>query len=205
MPHKSEPEPYLNPEITIGNDKITARYCRGFGTKILTDRDQVLIRGGNSIYIYKVFGSKIELIQTITIDFNLSTSFITAMTVNNSTLAFGTTEEGKNVFIYERVGDSWVFKQEISGTTEEALGVSIDIDGNYMIIGAPAVRSFVSGTKNGKVYIYHKTSKGWIQVQVLLAPEPSSGDEFGSNIAIYNNLLISGFKLLTYIPIKMLL
>ena len=98
------------------------------------------------------------------------------------------------VYVFKRVGDTWVFEQEISdqatGFTalafEDWFGEEIKLDGNYLAIGAPADNGH-SGHNTGAVYIFKRTGTTWALEQEI--SDQSSGftalksyDYFGRRI-----------------------
>jgi len=180
-----------DPVLNIETNKITSRFVGGFGNQNVTDNDHVLICSYNSVHIFKFNSQGIELIQTI--DFTTS-STILKMETDNSTLAIGIDQyDGYKVFIYHRTADSWTFKQEITGKgTGDLFGITIDIDGDYMVIGAPGLKSYGTGITEGRMYIYRKTNEEWIKEHEFSAEEPLAGDEFGRAVAIHNDMIVAG-------------
>jgi hypothetical protein len=180
-----------DPEFSIEDYKITSRYCSGFGNQIVTCYDHVLISSYYSVYIYKFDGQNIEQLQTI--EFNESSTIVN-MKVSGSTLALGIDQyDGYKVLIYERKENTWTFSQEIkSERSGDGFGISIDIDGDYMVIGEPGQKPYGVGVTKGRVYFYHKTSEGWTQVNEFSAEEPVEGDEFGRTVAVNNDIAIAG-------------
>ncbi len=76
-----------------------------------------------------------------------------------------------------------------SDYTGDLFGSSVDISGNYAIVGARN-HSYGSGAKQGMVYIYERSSTGWSNVQeITLDSLDGSGtavdnDKFGWSVAI---------------------
>ncbi len=165
----------------------------GFGKIIVTDKDHVLISDLGTIRIFKYSNPNIELVQTIDLGTSGATSGIRSMVINNSTLAIGLAEAdgtGK-VLMYEKITDSWKLKQEIKiGRFQDAFGSDIDINGDFMAIGAPAFG--LPRDKEGRIYIYRKTTTGWIKECEFLAVQSKPSDWFGFSVAIHNNFVIAG-------------
>ncbi len=190
-------EQSFDPTFKIEKNKITCTNCYDFGKIIVTDKDHVLISGYETIWIIKYDGQNMELIQTISIDYQ--TSGIQSMVINNSTLAFGVADAdgtGK-VFIYERFADLWELKQEIRiGRISDNFGSDIDIAGDYMVIGASAPWSnpYPDNTnpREGRVYIFRKTSEGWIQEHEFLSEKSTPDDRFGESVAIHDGFALAG-------------
>lgn len=186
----------FDPTFTIQKNKIICSNCYDFAKIIVADKDHVLIAGHETIWIVRYDGQNIELIQTIFFN-QTETSGIQSMVINNSTLAIGLAEAdgiGK-VFIYERVADFWELKQEIRiGRNKDNFGSDIDISGDYMVIGASAhwLNSSFAWEEEGRVYIYRKTSLGWIQEHEFFSTQSIPGDLFGASVAIHNGVMLAG-------------
>lgn len=181
---KFESKNIYYPVVTVGPNKITSYNCTGFGNSIITDNDHVIISSLNFIYIYKVDNHKIELAQTIE-------KGAVGMTVDNSTLAFGTLDRNGTgaVSIYQRNGDLWEPNQEVSaGRSGDLFGIAIDIDKEFMVIGAPAC----SRSSEGRIYIYRKTAGIWKKENEFIAEGSKEFDWFGYSVAIHNDLILAG-------------
>jgi|GEM_PF-781378 len=74
------------------------------------------------------------------------------------------------------------------------MGSAIARSGDILAVGAINDGTDVSGIDpgtpgNGAVYLYHRTSGGWQQVQKLVADDGASGDSFGFALAISGDRL----------------
>jgi len=185
----------LDPVLTIGANKITCEHCLHFGENIVTHDDHVLISDYESVRIFRHNTSSLELVQTIEVD---GKGGIFDMEMQDSTLALGFGEEDGtgNVFIYQRSGDLWVLKQELRiGRKKDAFGWSIDIEGDFMVVGAPApYKDNITGPSDieGRVYIFRKNADTWILEEELTALPSQYGDKFGTTVAIHNGLMLAG-------------
>lgn len=86
--------------------------------------------------------------------------------------------------------DSWSEKAKIiasDGAESDWFGISVDIYGNYTVIGA---RDDDSG--QGSAYIFKKQGDTWIQDQKLIANDGEPGDWFGISVSIYGDLVFVG-------------
>jgi hypothetical protein len=64
-------------------------------------------------------------------------------------------------------------------------GVSPLVNGDTVMIGAPEDRA---GT--GAVYVFRRTSAGWVPQQKLVASDAAAGDEFGTDIKVHGDVAI---------------
>ena len=76
-------------------------------------------------------------------------------------------------------------------------GQSIDIDGDFAVVGAPNEDGDESGANNiwnaGAAYIYRKNANGeWVQTQKLVANDRSNSSEFGRSVSISGDYVIVG-------------
>ena len=72
------------------------------------------------------------------------------------------------------------------GDAGDQFGFAVSVEGNFAAISSPADGD--NGSASGSVYIYDiSTPTNPVQVQKLLAPDGSSGDEFGHCVAIRSN------------------
>jgi len=70
-------------------------------------------------------------------------------------------------------------------------GFSVDIDGDYIIVGAPAEWHNTLNTE--AVYIYHKTSiDTWDSACELIPSDSQLGDNFGYSVALYGDYAAVG-------------
>ena len=69
-------------------------------------------------------------------------------------------------------------------------GSSVDIYGNYAVVGAPG--DTVGNEICGAAYIYVKESGTWKQMAKLKASNAAAGDKFGTSVSIYDDLVVIG-------------
>jgi hypothetical protein len=90
-----------------------------------------------------------------------------------------------------------VAKVSASDKDEEAnYGNSVSISGNYAIVGAVAEDFDENGNNYaedaGAVYFVEKSGSGWQEVKKVVNSDRTTGDFFGSNVAISGNYAIVG-------------
>jgi hypothetical protein len=100
-------------------------------------------------------------------------------------------EEG-SVFVYEYTGSAWVFSEQLSidSAAGDHSGAAVDIDGDYIVVGAPD--DFVSGTKRGSAVVFQRTPTGWEYLSELVPTSAAAGDKFGFSVAIYGTTVVVG-------------
>ena len=76
------------------------------------------------------------------------------------------------------------------GAAHTNFGMSVDIDGNYAIVGAS--RDDDNGARSGSAYIYRRDGDTWTQEFKLLANDGVADDYFGEYVAISNDHAVVG-------------
>ncbi len=77
------------------------------------------------------------------------------------------------------------------GATDDNLGVSVAIDGDTAVVGAP--RDDVgANTEQGAVYVFTRTGDGWTQTAKLTASDGAANDFFGFSVAIDGDTIVAG-------------
>jgi len=77
---------------------------------------------------------------------------------------------------------------------EEGFGVSVDIDDKIALVGA--FHDSVSGECAGAVYIFRKNTGDdvWEEMEKLVAADAQENDEFGTAVALSENIAVIGAK-----------
>lgn len=99
----------------------------------------------------------------------------------------GLQPDAGSVHLFARRGADWQFAATIStGVGESSFGASVAIDGERIIVGAPAD----GGT--GAAYIYRKRRNQWQLEDQLLAKDRDADDAFGTSVAIDGKFAVVG-------------
>jgi len=105
-------------------------------------------------------------------------------------------------YIFEKQGSNWVQIQIIQNADNEnydRFGYAVDIDGDYIVVGAYGEDDDVNGNNNlskaGSAYIFKNSAGIWTQTQKIIANDRASNDEFGWSVAINGNTLVVGAHL----------
>ncbi|HYE56308.1 MAG TPA: FG-GAP repeat protein [Chitinophagaceae bacterium] len=77
-----------------------------------------------------------------------------------------------------------------SGATTIGFGMSVDIHGDYAIVGAPYDTAM--GTAPGTAYIFAKENGTWTQQARIYPSNGTAGDNFGASVAIYGDYVVVG-------------
>lgn len=106
---------------------------------------------------------------------------------DHDALGGNTLSAAGSAYLYERdLGGNWTQVKKITATLRGAgatFGFSVDIYGDYAVIGAPG--EDISGSNQaGAVYIYQRIAGAWTFKQRLIAPVLATDDMFGHSVAI---------------------
>jgi len=77
------------------------------------------------------------------------------------------------------------------GAEGDLFGVSVDVDGDYMIAGAFRDGN-AGGMLAGAAYVYHWDGNNWIEQQKLMAPDGAAEFYFGYSVGISGDYVIVG-------------
>ncbi|MFZ5515262.1 MAG: ATP-binding protein [Candidatus Zhuqueibacterota bacterium] len=110
--------------------------------------------------------------------------------------AEGDNENGKYAgaaYIFERVGEQWIERQKIApidGHPGAMFGMSVDIEGEYIAIGA--VYDNETRKLTGAVYIFKREQTGWLQHAKLIPHDKLAKFHFGWGLDLDGDQLAVG-------------
>ena len=153
--------------------------------------------------------------QTVSIDGNTivvgafgeasNQTFIT----NDSTASLDTSApQAGAAYVFTRTGSTWSQQAYLKAPNADAgdqFGQTVAIMGNKIVVGANGEASLqttitaVPGTDNlapqaGAAYVFTRTGTTWSQQAYLKAPNADAGDQFGSALAISNDIVIGTYR-----------
>ena len=76
------------------------------------------------------------------------------------------------------------------GANTDYFGISISMDGDTAVIGAP--RDGDNGTLSGSAYVFTRSGSTWTQQAKLVASDGASGDFFGQSVSIDGDTAVVG-------------
>lgn len=104
----------------------------------------------------------------------------------------GLTNSGA-AYIFEKEGGVWIQKQKLvpnDGSSHAYFGISVDIDGEYAVVGAYQAKE--NGIATGAAYVFERIGGIWQQVAKLIPDDAAANDHFGFSVAIHQNQIIVG-------------
>jgi len=96
-------------------------------------------------------------------------------------------------YIFKNSGTSWVEQAKLIPSDAELwdeFGFSVDIDGDYAIVGSQADDDF--GSCTGSAYIFKREGETWTEQAKLTASDAEAEAWFGMSVAIYGEYAIIG-------------
>jgi len=110
--------------------------------------------------------------------------------------AYGDSDNGYqsgSAYIFKRNGEIWTQQAKLlasDGYDNDCFGVSVSIDGEYVIVGA--IYDDDNGSNSGSAYIFKRDGMAWIQQAKLLASDGYNSDFFGRSVSIDGDYAIIG-------------
>lgn len=141
----------------------------------------------------------------------VSSWYPSSMAADGTTLAVGafnaTASDGHKVgkvYVYELEGQKWQLTQELQPPSlrlGSGFGVSVAIDGEHMVVGAPGVHVPIPGTPTpnsaGAVFVFEREGGQWQLEDTLLYPGDSTlywewGRPLGISVDISGDVIVAG-------------
>nr|MBC8383912.1 hypothetical protein [Candidatus Cloacimonadota bacterium] len=97
-------------------------------------------------------------------------------------------------YIFHRSGTTWTEQAKLTasdGNSQDYFGVSVSIDGDYVVIGA--TRGDGNQTDSGSAYVFVRDGSNWTEQAELTASDGSGGDQFGK-VSISGDYIIIGAR-----------
>ncbi|MEF8879294.1 MAG: fibronectin type III domain-containing protein [Candidatus Thermoplasmatota archaeon] len=104
-------------------------------------------------------------------------------------------EDSGSAYIFKKTDSSWVQQTKLVPNDldpHDHFGSSVDIEGDYAIVGAEEYAYGISTDQPGSVYVFKRNDDTWVQQEKLLASDGSDGDSFGYSVDIDGNTLLIG-------------
>ena len=180
-----------------------------FGISVSIDGDTAIIgapgdddngQWSGSAYIFECNGTHWTQTEKLTPkdgaeyeDFGISVS------IDGDTAIIGAYEDNDNgqwsgsAYIFQKHGDSWLQQAKLTandGENFDFFGISVSIDGDTAIIGAPGDDD--NGQWSGSAYIFECNGTHWTQTEKLTAKNGEEVDNFGVSVSIDGDTAIIG-------------
>lgn len=160
--------------------------------------------GATIVYRYKRNGTQWNKIQTIDMPFEaINGSFGQAIAIEGDHILIGAQNQmidgdqnkGK-VFYYKKTNSEYELEQSITNTGNPLFGNfgwSVDIDGEYAVIGAPS-DDIIPNELNGSISIYKYINGDWIFQEKKHSGNGQVNSFYGSAVSIEGDYIAVGAK-----------
>ena len=124
--------------------------------------------------------------------------------ISGNTIAVGTPDNSSDennqnylnssgaIYLYQKVNNQWEFKQKVVSTNRNTggyFGFSLDIDGDFIVTGAP---EWSPSKGCGHAYIIKNINGTWQEVQKITPAKTNQFDWFGKSVSIFENTIVIG-------------
>jgi hypothetical protein len=154
----------------------------------------------NIAYVYYFDGSSWVEHQIITAsDGDEYRRFGGAVVINGTNMIIGASGDDDNgtnsgaVYVYTFDGSYWVEQQKLiasDGQTDARFGYSVDVDDNYLVVGAYS--DYGNSNESGSAYVYRYNGTDWVEQQKLIAVDGVEGEYFGASVSIDKDVIAIG-------------
>ena len=94
-------------------------------------------------------------------------------------------------YVFARSGSAWTEQQKLfPATADDALGVSVDIEGSSLLLGAPAAN--VGTSNNGAAWVFVHSGTSFNQQAKLQASDAAAGDDLGRSVSLSGDSALVG-------------
>ena len=98
-------------------------------------------------------------------------------------------------YVFQRSGATWTQVAKLTAADSAAsdqFGLSIDLDGDTVLVGAPFKNGALTGSQSGAAYAFVRSGATWSQQQKITDLAGSAGDNFGASVALQGNTVVVG-------------
>jgi len=95
--------------------------------------------------------------------------------------------------------DDWVEIKKLTasdGVADDYFGISVAIDGDYVVVGAYLNDDAEIGLDTGAAYVFYRNpenpSNEWNEIKKLTASDARAGDQFGRGVSVSGNYVVVG-------------
>ncbi len=194
----------------IQQDKLIASDAGNydsFGMSVAVSGDTIIVGSPNdgidyvgSAYVFvRTNENWTEEAKIIPDDLDYSAHFGISVALEDNTAVIGAyqeDEDGDNsgaAYVYARELTGWLQTAKLKPTPSgfyEWFGISVDIDGDTIAVGAQKYDGLANET--GSAYVFTNNDGHWIQAARLTASDGESADWLGQSVSLMNDVVVAG-------------
>jgi hypothetical protein len=98
-----------------------------------------------------------------------------------------------SAYVFTRNSTTWTEQQKLlpaDGVVDMQFGISVDLDGDTLLIGAN--RDDDNGIRSGSAYVYTRSGTTWTQQAKLIASDGAEEERFGIDVALEGDTAMIG-------------
>ena len=130
----------------------------------------------------------------------VSSRFGTSVSIHGDTVMVGATlyPPGGRVYVFERAASVWSQQAVLEASDGEygnTFGMSLSLDGDTVLIGAPGEDDLCPGNPNchsGAAYVFERSGSSWAEQDKLLASDPHKDAWFGWSVSLRGGTALIG-------------
>jgi hypothetical protein len=182
-----------------------------FGRSVALDADTLVVGAyaeddagvsAGAVYVYRWDGADwVEEAKLTASDAGGGENFGYAVAIDGDTIVVGAWRENAGAgsdqgaaYVFTRSGTLWTEQDKLvagDGASGDRFGVSVDVDGDLVIIGAH-LHDGPAGNDQGAAYIFRRSGGAWSEQAKLLPSDAFVGAEFGFDVGVSNGTVVVG-------------
>ena len=153
-----------------------------------------------SVYVFEnVAGVWTQTAKLTADDGAAQDEFGSSVSISGNTACIGAVydddlgNESGSAYVFENVGGTWTQTAKLTaddGSLADLLGISISVNGNTAVVGAPGDDD--DGFGSGSAYVFEKNAGAWTQAAKITADDGSTADYFGISVSINGTTVVVG-------------
>jgi len=177
-------------------------------TALIGSPDDDIVATGNqdqgSAYVFTRSGTTwSQQASLVAADGGVEDYFGQSVALDNNTALIGA--PGDNIgasanrgsaYVFTRSGTTWTQQANLTGadgTMDDEFGTSVALSGDTALIGAPS-DDVGSTLDQGSAYVFTRSGATWNQQANFVAADGTTGDQFGSGVALSGNTAVIGAR-----------
>lgn len=174
-----------------------------FGDAVAVDGDRIVVgapdrlSASGAAHVFLRTGANWTLEATLRAsDPTGNARFGDAVAIDRDTIAIGAigfSQSRGAVYVFVRSGSNWTQQQRLTlgnGNANDRLGLSVALDGDALVAGAPGRDGLASD--QGAAYVWRRSAGSWSLESTLTRASPAIGDRLGSAVDVAGDVAVAG-------------
>lgn len=180
-----------------------------FGASVAIDGDTIVVGAeedddaavnAGSVYVFRFDGSSwVQQAKLLATEDDPDALFGHSVAISGEAVLIGApgheyiNRYTRSAYVFRFDGESWVQEAKLAasdGAEADLYGVTVDLDGNTAVIGAP--HDDVVDRDSGSAYVFHFDGTNWGEQQKIAPADGAKLDNFGWAVALSGSTLLVG-------------